>query len=283
LKRLIYLNQSAYIQRTIARFELENSTPVSIPLAVKHDLTLSQSPTTEAEKHALEDYASDIHYLSLVGSLLFATQTRSDIQFVVGLIAQFSNNPGIAHLEAAKRILRYLKSTVNYNLVLGKREEGKFDLVGWSDSNWAQDCDDRRSISGFVFNVAGSSISWSSKKQATVAISSVEAEYVASANATKEAIWLCTLLTKLDFPPTMATMIHADNQGYIALANNPVSHSRAKHIDIHYYFIRERIECREIRLNYISTKDMLADVFTKALPREAFERFRNLLGVLPSD
>jgi len=282
-RRLIYLNQSAYIQHTITRFGLENSTLVSIPLAVKHDLTLSQSPTTEAEKRAFEDYAGDIHYLSLVGSLLFATQTRPDIQFAVGLVAQFSNNPGIAHLEAAKCILYYLKSTVDYNLVLGKREKGKFDLVGWSDSNWAQDRGDCRSTSGFVFDVAGSSISWSSKKQATVATSSVEAEYVALANATKEAIWLHTLLTELDFPPTTATMIHADNQGYIALANNLVSNSRAKHIDIRHHFIREHIERRKIRLNYVFTKDMLADVFTKALPREAFERFRNLLGILPSD
>jgi len=114
--------------------------------------------------------------------------------------------------------------------------------VGWSDSNWAQDRGDRRSTSGFVFDIAGSSISWSSKKQATIATSSVEAEYVASANATKEAIWLHTLLTELDFPPTMATMIHADNQGCIALANNPVSHSCAKHIDIRHHFIQERIK-----------------------------------------
>jgi len=116
-----------------------------------------------------------------------------------------------------------------------------------------------------------------------MATSSVEAEYVALANATKEAIWLHTLLTELDFPPTTATMIHADNQGCIALASNPVSHSHARHIDIHHHFIQEYIEHREIRLNYVSTKDMLADVFTKALPHEAFERFRNLLGILPSD
>jgi len=114
--------------------------------------------------------------------------------------------------------------------------------VGWSDSNWAQDRGDCRLTSGFVFDVAGSSISWSSKKQATVATSSVAAKYIASANATKEAIWLHTLLTELDFPPTMATMIHADNQGCIALANNPVSHSRAKHINICHHFIRECIK-----------------------------------------
>ena len=112
---------------------------------------------------------------------------------------------------------------------------------------------------------------------------SVEAEYIALANATKEAIWLCTLLTELDFSPTMVTMIYADNQGCIVLTNNPVSHSHAKHINIRHYFIRECIEHQEIRLNYISTKNMLADVFTKALPCEAFEKFRNLLGVLPLD
>ena len=120
LRCLIYLNQLAYIQCTIAHFGLENSTLVSTPLAIKHDLTLSPLPTTEAEKHAFKDYAGDIHYLSLVGSLLFPTQTRLDIQFAVELVAQFSNNPRIAHLEAAKCILHYLKSTVDYNLVLEK-------------------------------------------------------------------------------------------------------------------------------------------------------------------
>ena len=215
---------------------------MSIPFTVKHNLTLFQSPTTEAEKCAYKDYSGNLHYLSLVGSLLFVIQTRLDIQFAVDLVTQFSNNPRIAHLEAAKHILCYLKSTTNYNLVLEKREKGKFDLVGWSNSNWAQDYDDRKSTSDFVFDIAESSISWSSKKQATMAISSVEAKYVALANATKEAIWLHTLLTKLDFPPTTATMIYADNQGCIALANNPVSHSRTKHIDICYHFIRECIE-----------------------------------------
>ena len=165
--------------------------------------------------------------------------------------------------------------------MLGKWEEEKFDLVEWLDFNWAQDHDNRRLTSGFVFDVAESSISWSSKKQATVVTSSVETEYIVLANATTEAIWLHTLLIELDFPLTMATMIYADNQGCIALANNPVSHSHTKHIDIRHYFIQKCIKRREIRLNYISTKDMLADIFTKALPCEAFERFRNLLEVLP--
>jgi len=120
--------------------------------------------TTEAEKRAYKDYSGDLHYLLLVGSLLFATQTRPDIQFAVDLVAQFSNSPKITHLEVAKHILHYLKSTANYNLILEKQEKEKFDLVGWSDSNWAQDYDDCKSTSGFIFDIAGSSISWSSKK-----------------------------------------------------------------------------------------------------------------------
>jgi len=280
---LIFLNQTAYIQRMITHFGMENSSPVSTPLVVKHNLSLFQSPKTEAEKHAYQDYASNVPYLSLVGSLLFTTQTHPNIQSAVRLIAQFGSNLGIVHFEAAKRILCYLKGTTHYNLVLGRQEKDKFDLVRWSDSNWAQDMDDCRSTSSFVFDIAGGSVTWSSKKQSTVATSSVEAKYIASANATKEAVSLRTLLTELDFPPTTATIIHADNQGCIALANNPVSHTRAKHIDIHHYFIQECIVCHEIKLSYVPTKDMLADVFTKALPREAFEKFQALLGVLLLD
>jgi len=167
---------------------MQDATPVSTPLVVKHELSSLQSPQTEAEKHAYKGYAQDMHYLSLVGSLLFAMQMRPDIQYAVGLIAQFGANPSVAHLETAKHILRYLKGTADYHLVLGRWREGYFDLVDWFDSNWAQDTNDCRSTSGFIFNVTSSSIAWSSKKQATVATSSVEAEYVASANATKEAV-----------------------------------------------------------------------------------------------
>ena len=279
--RKIYLDQSAYINKIITRFGMHNSHPVSTPLAVNHGLSLAQCPTDSDGHKDYSEYAKGIQYLSLVGSLLFATQTRPDIQFAVGLVAQFSSNPGIAHLAAAKRILHYLKGTANYALVLGRRDEGSIDLVGWSDASWAQDPDFRRSVSGFVFDIAGGSVSWSSKKQSVVATSSVEAEYIASANATKEAIWLRTLLNELDFPQTTATIIHADNQGCIALAGNPVSHSRAKHIDICHHFICEHIEHDEIKLQFVSTKDMLADIFTKALPRDSFVKFREHLSVLP--
>ena len=158
--------------------------------------------------------------------------------------------------------------------------KGEFDLVGWTDSNWAQDPDDRRSTSGFAFDIGGGVISWSSKKQPTVATSSVEAEYIASANATKEAVWLRTLLRELDLPQKKATIIHANNQESIAFAHNSVLHSRAQYIDIQHHFIQEHVEHGKVSLDYVSTKEMMADIFTKALPCKSFEKFQMNLGVL---
>ena len=155
-----------------------------------------------------------------------------------------------------------------------------FDLVGWTDSNWAQDPNDHQSMSRFAFDIGEGVISQSSKKQPTVVTSSVEAEYIASANATKEAVWLQTLLRELDLPQKKATIIHANNQGSIAFAHNPVLHSRAQYIDIQHHFIQEHVERGEVSLNYMSTKEMMADIFTKALPCKSFEKFQMNLGVL---
>jgi len=135
-------------------------------------------------------------------------------------------------------------------------------------------------VGGFVFDIAGGCVSWSSKKQVSVATFSVEAEYVVLANATKEAVWLRTLLKEVGYPQSQATIVHADNQGAIALAQNPISHSRAKHIDIRFHFIQEHIERNEIKLQYISTHQMVADILTKALPCEAFKKFHEALGVV---
>lgn len=163
------------------------------------------SNASECRIRTLE-YARGLVYIQIIGSIIYATQTRLDV------------------LESLKRVLRYLKATAHYSLILGRKGANNVDLVGWTDSDWAQDPDTRRSIGAFIFDVAGSKIAWSSKKQPTVALSTVESEYMAMSNATKEAIWLRTL-----------------NQGCIALAHNPVNHSRAKHINIRHHFIRERI------------------------------------------
>jgi hypothetical protein len=128
--RKIYLDQTSYINKVLARFGMQDCHPVSTPLAVNHGLSLSQSPNTAEEQASYDKYTRGIHYLSIVGSLLFVTQTRPDIQFAVGLVTQFSSNPGISHLAACKRILRYLKGTASFCLELGRRNNGDFDLVG---------------------------------------------------------------------------------------------------------------------------------------------------------
>ena len=252
---------------------MQDGIPISTLLVIKHNLSISQSPISEAEKQAYKEYAGHIHYLSLVRSLLFATQTWPDIQFAVNLIAQFGSNPGIAHLEAAKHILHYLKGIMDFGLVLERQTKGSFDLVGWTDSNWAQDPNDHYLVGEFIFDIAGGSISWSSKKQPIITTSSVEAEYIASASTTKEAVWLHILLEELDFPQATATIINVDNQSCIVLAHNPVSHSHTKHINIQHHFIQEHIKQGEVSFQYISTKEMLADIFTKTLPHEAFIKF----------
>lgn len=194
------------------------------------------------------------------------------------MLAQFRANPGKPHLEALKRVLRYLKGNAHFQLHLGSSGDG-IDLVSWTDSDWAQDTDSRCSVGGFAFEIAGGFVSWSSKKQLMVALSMVEAEYMAAANATKEAIWLHILLEDLGYMQTLVTVLHGDNLSCIILSCNPTSHTHVKHIDIQHHFIRERVANSEINLQYCSTKDMVADVFTKPLPREAFKKFRAALGV----
>ena len=158
-------------------------------------------------------------------------------------------------------------------------------LSGYSDSDWAGDYDTRKSTSGFIFGVGSAAISWSSKHQPTVTLSTCEAEYIGQTNATKEAIWLRRLLNEIR-PETVnelqATIIYCDNQGAIALAKNPQFHARTKHIDIQHHFVREKINEGAVQLEYIETEGQVADGLTKALDKIRFERFRKAIGLEPA-
>ena len=160
-------------------------------------------------------------------------------------------NPGLQHWKAVKRILRYLQGTLDLGLKLGGRNANP-SLKGYSDSDWGGSLDDRKSTTGFVFDFSGP-ISWQSKRQPTVALSSTEAEYMALTQAAKEALWLQGLLSEFGIKKTRPTTILEDNQGCIALAKNPTSHARTKHIDIRHHFIRETLEAGQIKLDYCPT------------------------------
>ena len=210
--------------------------------------------------------------------MYLAVATRPDISSAVQQLSEHFESPGRAHWEAAKRVVRYLLGTRDWQLALGGSEAG---LVGYSDSDWGADTDFRHSISGYVFTLDGGAISWASRKQKAVALSSTEAEYIAITEATKEAMWLRALLGELlgEEVTGAPTQLWSDNRGAIALAKDNTGHRRTKHIDIRYHFIREAIEDGKIALGYCPTVVMPADAFTKALARPQLVRLLDLVGV----
>uniref|UniRef100_A0AAV1UIR5 Uncharacterized protein n=1 Tax=Peronospora matthiolae TaxID=2874970 RepID=A0AAV1UIR5_9STRA len=177
-----------------------------------------------------------------------------------------------------KRVLRYLQATPTLGIRFIGAGNGK--LVGYSDADWAGDIDTRRSTSGYVFVLNNGCISWRSKKQRSVALSSTEAEYMALSEATQEATWLKTFMRDLgEEAGDNALTIYEDNQGAIALAENPEFHKRTKHIDIRYHFVREKVEKNQVVLQYCPTQDMLADIMTKAIAAPQFTILRTKLGI----
>ena len=187
--------------------------------------------------------------------------------------------PSSEHWVAAKRVLRYIKGTVNVGLVF--RKSDKFDLVGYSDADWAGDVDSRKSTSGYVFMLGNSVISWTSKKQPVVALSTTEAEYIALCLATQEAVWLRRLLASVGQNQKESTKIFEDNQGTIHISKNPRHHPRTKHIDIKYHYVRESVQKNVINVVHCDTNRMVADTFTKGLPKPAFEKHRASMNVGP--
>jgi hypothetical protein len=218
-------------------------------------------------------------YQQIVGSLIhLVIGTRPDLALAVGLVSRYNARPSKAHLLAAQRILHYVRKTSGMQLKFGGRPAGEDILQGYSDADWGSDHDERRSTTGYLFQLFGGTISWSSKRQPTVALSSTEAEYMAATFATQEAMWLRSFLEQLGFKQD-TTVIYEDNQSCIALTNNPVAHARSKHIDIRYHFVRERKADGSINLVYIPTGDMVADTLTKPLPKPQFWKFIELMNM----
>ena len=221
-RKQVYLHQGLYIEKKLEKFGQTQAKSVSTPA----DLNIRLQKEDGVSKPV-----NTTLYQSIVGSLLYAAiATRPDIAQAVEVVSKFCANPTQSHLTAAKRILRYLKGTVYLGLSYKKCADG--NLIGYSDADWAGDMDDRHSTSGNLFLLAKGAVSWLSKKQATVALSTTEAEYVALSAATQEAIWLRRLLADVGKPHKEPIVVNEDNQGAIAMAKNPVGHARTKHIDI---------------------------------------------------
>lgn len=266
-RKCIWLHQKQYILNMLSRYGMSEANPAPTPADVNVKLVKNDGVSKEVDP---------VMYQSMVGSLLYAAMaTRPDIAHAVGVVSKFNSNPTEAHLTAVKRILRYLKGTIDLALRFND-EPGS--LIGYSDADWAGDLDDRHSTTGNLFLLAGGAVSWLSKKQPVVALSTCEAEYVALSLATQEAVWLRRMLTELGASPECVLLME-DNQGAIALAKNPVAHARTKHIDIRYHHIREAIQSGMIDVQYCPTSEMNADLLTKPLPKGLFQKFRVALGM----
>ena len=266
----IWVGQPLYTEEVLKRFGMENCKQVATPVEAGVKL---QKGTEDSER------VDKSHYQSVVGSLLYlSTRTRPDIAFAVGLAARFCSDPTSQHLTAVKRILRYLQGTTHHGLLF--RRSKSSEIVGYSDADWGGDRDDSKSTSGYMFQIGGTAISWQSKKQSCVALSTAEAEYVALSTAAQEAVWLKHL--NYDLTGAVAPiMINEDNQSAIAIAKNPQFHGRVKHISIKYHFVREQVNSNNIMLKYCRTSEMIADMLTKGLGRVQFEKLRRMAGVLP--
>ncbi|KAL3733007.1 hypothetical protein ACJRO7_022519 [Eucalyptus globulus] len=217
----------------------------------------------------------------IVESLMYVTATRPDIMHGVSLISRYMERPAEIHLQAAKRIFRYLQGTATFGLFYKKGE--KSDLFGFTDSDFAGDMDDRKSTYGYVFMFSSGAVSWSSKKQPIVTLSTTEAEFVAATSSACHAIWLRKILGELQFKQQEATTIYCDNNSAIKLSKNPVLHGRSKHIDVKYHFLRDLTKDKVIDLVFCRSEDQLADLFTKPLKVSTFQKLRKLLGVCSLD
>jgi len=223
---------------------------------------------------------ADKPYREAVGSIQHAANTtRPDIAYSVNRLAAFLQNPGPTHWKAVQHLLAYIKGTLDYKIVYRRGAASGIRPIGWVDADYAADLDTRRSTSGEVFLMSGGPVSWSSKKQATVALSTTEAEYVALTRSSKQAMWMYSFLDELRMPQERPAILYGDNMGSAALARDAKGHARVKHIDIREHYIRERVAAGDIEIQHVASAENLADIFTKVLPRDAHLAIVRALGL----
>ena len=265
----LQINQQRMITQLVEKYGLKEAKTKSVPMSP--DIRL----VAATEDNVLDKEV--FQYSELVGSLLYLSVcTRPDITYAVGALARHMSKPTMEHWTAAKAVLRYLAGTTNLGIVFTRTAEA---VEGYCDADYAGDVNTRRSTTGFVFILNGGAISWSSKLQPTVAVSTAEAEYMAAAQSVKEALWLRTLLKEFELN-TGTLKINSDNQGALKLMKHPMSSAKSKHIDVIHHFARERIQRKEVNFEYCSTDLMVADCMTKALPKGKFEFCCKSMGVV---
>lgn len=267
---IIYVDQTKYIEELLEKFGMTQCNAIDTP----------SDPNQRLSKEArVDNFDPDVvPYQQAVGCILYLTQgTRPDIAFAVNNVSRYNNCFTKTHWLAVKRILRYLSGTKNLRLAFKKN--AKNFVFGYCDADWATDIDDRKSCTGYVFMRSSGAITWNSKRQPTVALSTAEAEYMALSSATQEAMWLKQFEDEI-FSIDRPINIFCDNQSAISLANNNGYSARCKHIDIRHHFIRQKVFDKKCILQHVSTEENAADAMTKSLHYKKFQHCRKLFGLV---
>ena len=274
----IVLDQQTYLHKIVDLFGSPDLRPASTPAIPQHSVVISSKDSSSAQpdQPVLLAPAEVKRYQSLVGALLYLTNgTRPDIAYAVSVACRACKAPSVTDLAAVKRIVQYLTANPRHALFYGDGS-GKVEVSGFADASWASDADKFRSVCAYVFFIGGGPVSWKCKLHPTVALSSAEAEYLAIGDAAREALWLRSLLAEFGFPQ-LSTSISVDSRSAKAIAENPVFHSRTKHINLIHHFIRQYVKTKEVLLVWVPTEQQLADIFTKPLPAPRFFALRDSL------
>ena len=273
-KNEIRLTQTEYATEILKRFGMEDCAPKPTPMdpGIRLDIDVAGNPLAEADK---------VRYQQAVGSLLYLSLgTRPDIAFAVSILSRFTANPHELHEKALHRVLRYIRGTLDVGITYSKSSSSPIPF-GFSDASFAHPIvkEGRRSPSGYIFFMSGGPVSWSSKRQSTVATSSTEAEYIGQFNAAREAIWIRTFLQELGYRDLIKDplVIKADNSPAQSLSKDPTIHSKAKHLDIAYHWQRQQVERKAIQFEDIPSEDNGADGLTKPLATQLYKTFKDLI------
>jgi hypothetical protein len=275
--RKIYLSQKQYIMDILKRFGMDNCSTVDTPMNPGLRLSRDQCPKSDEERQEMKD----IPYISAVGSVMYlAMMTRPDIAEPASVLARFNSNPGMAHWKAVKHLLRYLAGTLDMELELGPDPDCDELIRAYADADHGGNKDNGKSTTGYIIKMGSGAVSWSSKLQPIVALSTTDAEYVAACAAGKEIRWMQKLLGEMGYTVPKPTKLFMDNQSAISVAKNPEHHGRMKHLDLCFYWLRDKVEQGFIEPVYLQTDQMPADLLTKALPRVKVMLLRRLMGLV---
>nr|GEX58051.1 ribonuclease H-like domain, reverse transcriptase, RNA-dependent DNA polymerase [Tanacetum cinerariifolium] len=265
----ISIKQSAYANKILKEAGMLDCNETLIPM----------DPGTRLTKVTEGTMVNSTEYRSLIGCLRYLLHTRPDLSYSysVGLLSRFMQERREQHMKAIRQVLRYIKGTKDYRITYMHNEGNK--IHGFSDSSYGVNTQEGKGTTGIIFYYGESPISWSTQKQATVAISSYESEFIAATAAATQALWLKRLLSKLTHSQEDKVTIKVDNKSAIALMKNPVFHGRSKHIDTKYHFIREYVKREDIQVKFVSGEYQRADILTKVLPKIKFLTMRQLFGL----